>query len=156
MIVHSAWLLAIWSSKSPSWSTKIHCGGPTSTLSSSSGLAWRIPSEVNYNPPGGLHYSFYNTFNYSSCYSNHWDLLYQSSLVLDMLQGGTSQDWSLLLGGLHRRAGEVLLLLLLDLRLPTDYLLTSWDPDLFRWLWGDGVWVIFMLYGSTKFPKLFE
>ena len=34
----------------------------------------------------------------------------------------------------YRRAGEVALLLLLELRLPTDYMLTSWDPDLFRWL----------------------
>ena len=50
----------------------------------------------------------------------------------------------------YRRAGEVALLLLLELRLPTDYMLTSWDPDLFRWLWEEEVWVTFLLFGQSK------
>ena len=53
---------------------------------------------------GGLHYSCYNPLNYSSCYSYHWDLVYQSSLVLDVLQGGCSQDWSQWLGGLPQES----------------------------------------------------
>ena len=42
-----------------------------------------------------------------------------------------------------------------------DYQLTSWDPDLFRWFYGEGAWVLDLnwvnenpccRFGSSKIP----